>query len=532
MLEDWIDSPPFSAAMLHNKVLSVLKHERPERIQSGKRRKMECRRTPIHIVATADPRLPSIELGRRPAIAELATMNEKPPCTMAQVNISDKAPVVGEGSGSPLKRKEYHPESLNDLVGNDYRVPRVIISLALDENQTLSSKMCQKWLASCPTLVKFATVEAVFKSFSTLVLLSIPVLIWDLLPEDPACVFVGYATSPNMLGHDACLDSRKPTEVTEATEEMHAKFKDLCRSTPRNPGEWNVLDATPPDPPPSLGLSPGEDEFQSSVEGHFQSNTQAYDRSILQKLGSRSELKDEALPSLPPAKPEFQSSVHDRFRSNIQSYDTSLLQKLDTQKGKALDAFGNSALEPQINNASIKDPTAAFRKNTAFKMSPEFLRVFDGGTKDVEVLWNKSEGASIPISISQKQCVMKKAILEYLENCHAWSPAYLNEIIYEYENVECQIKELPPTVDPFSLDCNVYSLDREHKIIKYMILLLGQKYSLQASIFCADSDAHKQDMSEEPAGSRGSSSQGHEGEEGDQSVTTGQHQRAKQNQEA
>jgi hypothetical protein len=31
VLEDWIDSPPFSAAQLHNKVLSVLKHEQPVR---------------------------------------------------------------------------------------------------------------------------------------------------------------------------------------------------------------------------------------------------------------------------------------------------------------------------------------------------------------------------------------------------------------------------------------------------------------------------------------------------------------------
>jgi hypothetical protein len=76
VLEDWIDSPPFSAAMLHNKVLSVLKHERPERVQSGKRRRMKCRRTPIRIVATTDPRLPSIELGRRRPLVLLEVEDE------------------------------------------------------------------------------------------------------------------------------------------------------------------------------------------------------------------------------------------------------------------------------------------------------------------------------------------------------------------------------------------------------------------------------------------------------------------------
>jgi len=48
-------------------------------------------------------------------------------------------------------------------------------------------------------LVKFAKVEAVYKSFSTLVLLSVPVFIWNLLPEDPACSFVGYVTSTNIM---------------------------------------------------------------------------------------------------------------------------------------------------------------------------------------------------------------------------------------------------------------------------------------------------------------------------------------------
>lgn len=194
VLEDWIDCPPFSAAMLHNKVLSILKHERPERAQNGKRKKIECRRTPIHIMGTADPRLPSIELGQRHPLS-LQTLD---PVSLPEPAREDAFP---EDKAPPFSSKfdGYRLSDVNDSNGEDFNVPRVIISLALEEDQNLNSQTCEKWLASCPALIKFARVEAVYKSFSTLLLLSVPVFVWNLLPENPACSFVGYVTSMNLM---------------------------------------------------------------------------------------------------------------------------------------------------------------------------------------------------------------------------------------------------------------------------------------------------------------------------------------------
>ncbi|CZR69300.1 uncharacterized protein PAC_19200 [Phialocephala subalpina] len=228
VLEDWIDSPPFSAAMLHNRVLSVLKHERPERTQNGKRRKIECRRTPIHIVATADPTLPSIGLGKRTRMPPQSPPSPKSPGIEGTAAATEPLLVTTHSSTSKIgingahtqisslvntervKKDHTQPqipqsklttcelESIHAIDGDDYDTPRVIISLALERHQTLSSESCQKWLSSCPTLVKYAKVEAVYKSFSALLLLSIPVFLWNLLPENPACSFVGYVTSPNL----------------------------------------------------------------------------------------------------------------------------------------------------------------------------------------------------------------------------------------------------------------------------------------------------------------------------------------------
>jgi hypothetical protein len=214
VLEDWIDSPPFSAAMLHNKVLSVLKHERPERAQSGKRRKIECRRTPIHIMGTADPRLPSIELARRVQSSEY--FSEPKPLTNPSQEPSPS-------TSSPSKQNGYHLEDLHTANGEDFNVPRVIISLALEEDQNLNSKTCEKWLSSCPALVKFVKVEAVYKSFSTLLLLSVPVFIWNLLPNEPACSFVGYVTSTNLL--------TPSVQSATALQEMTAILLDTWKSS-------------------------------------------------------------------------------------------------------------------------------------------------------------------------------------------------------------------------------------------------------------------------------------------------------------
>lgn len=90
---------------------------------------------------------------------------------------------------------------LSSLAPSDqYRIPYVIISVALEEYQLdLDVKKTARWLESIPFLARYAKVEGVFKSYSTLLLLSVPVPVWNMLPDHPACSFVGYATSPNLV---------------------------------------------------------------------------------------------------------------------------------------------------------------------------------------------------------------------------------------------------------------------------------------------------------------------------------------------
>jgi len=347
--------------MLHNKVLSVLKHERPERPQNGNRRMLECRRTPIHIIATSNPRLPSIELGRRilpkkhfQGSAEQQTANGLDNLPSSSIDLQSTSGINGTECSNPRKRKRSHPESpspmnlasmsaRNELmpfppepseeVNDDYRVPRVIISLALESHQTLSSDSCQKWLASCPTLVKFAKVEAVYKGFSVLLILTIPISIWDLLPEDPACCFIGFATSQNLLRCrpqtlESILESSpltnqipsdsfdftpqddkliKPLKVEEALmwEQIHMNQKPTAPS-----GSWETHGGSDIMKPAALHYYPSwspeataeepwfgaPTDFLSKASSHDVIISNTEEATILNSMGAEGLTKDSAVP--------------------------------------------------------------------------------------------------------------------------------------------------------------------------------------------------------------------------------------------
>jgi hypothetical protein len=93
------------------------------------------------------------------------------------------------------------PSSLSSLSPSGmYKTPHVLISVAVEENQPeLDVKKTARWLEGIPFLAKWAKVESVFPSYSTLLALSIPVPIWDMLPDHPACSFIGYVTGPDLV---------------------------------------------------------------------------------------------------------------------------------------------------------------------------------------------------------------------------------------------------------------------------------------------------------------------------------------------
>jgi hypothetical protein len=192
VLKDWYNKS-FSAAMLHSKLLSVLKHEQPERI-GPKRQKVECRRTPFYTLTTNDLRNPSIDLTRKRL--------EK---TNLSGNLAEPKNGKVANTSKPTLEDTYntYAENIEELISTtpsgNLKLPHVLISIALAEDQVLDSKSCSNWLAAFPALAKYVKVQGVYKSYSTLLVASVPVMLWDLLPENLACSFIGYVKSNNLL---------------------------------------------------------------------------------------------------------------------------------------------------------------------------------------------------------------------------------------------------------------------------------------------------------------------------------------------
>ncbi|KAJ2906221.1 Rhodanese-like protein [Zalerion maritima] len=199
VMSDW-ENKAFSAAMLHAEVLARLKHPRPE-LRNG--RHYEARSTPVHFMMTANHRKPSIELCK---VKEQEAIAESPglPALPGPVE-SPGIPTPSDPVGIPIRQRAADPTSdpVNDVglyeKEPSIETPHVMLSLALERDQRLDIKAWEQWLSQFPALAKYVKVQGVFESHSTLLLLSLPVSIWSMLPEHDACNFVAFIRSNNLM---------------------------------------------------------------------------------------------------------------------------------------------------------------------------------------------------------------------------------------------------------------------------------------------------------------------------------------------
>ncbi|ETS80329.1 hypothetical protein PFICI_07858 [Pestalotiopsis fici W106-1] len=191
ILFDWSRSPhSFTIAALHAEILTYLKIIPPDQLtrdglrlatasSSMEMEKFEWRRTPVHYIRSTYKYISSIIL----------------------------APKARETTPFIDLRNLHLPKPTNS--------PRVVLSISLTEDiRADDAESCRRWLTDFPLPTEDITVEAVFKSFSTVVLISVALEIWDVLPEIPGCNFVCYSQSKNLLGHPLTPHSTQKHSVT------------------------------------------------------------------------------------------------------------------------------------------------------------------------------------------------------------------------------------------------------------------------------------------------------------------------------
>ncbi|KAJ3529242.1 hypothetical protein NM208_g9853 [Fusarium decemcellulare] len=237
VMKEWASQLPFSAAMLHSEILTRLKHAQPHRSSQGTL--VESRKTPAYIVSTPDPHTASITLGR---------MFEEECYSLSS---SQAAPGSIPGNLSEKVQADSYVSSEDRiqtlLVTNDKgqrAAPHVLLTVALEEDQVLDTASCARWLKQFPLLAKHVSVEAVYRSYSTLLLLSVPVVLWDLLPDHPATQFVGYVKSRNLMPRDAAKDgAAAPIPITKCSARDKADDPFDCVSPLKSVSGLSSLDS-------------------------------------------------------------------------------------------------------------------------------------------------------------------------------------------------------------------------------------------------------------------------------------------------
>ena len=179
--------PAFSIAALHSRVLERLRHwsvvYNAEGYgymdEQGRAQDRERNKTPVYIALNKDTIFRSIQLTPYPAESRLSSDSPQTPSE----SVEDQSMELLASF-----MKEFSMERTD-----------ILISVRIDSTQQLGVQQISSWIREIPLLATAVTLHGVTRSHSTMILMGIPVAIWDLLPDDPACSFIGFTTSKNLL---------------------------------------------------------------------------------------------------------------------------------------------------------------------------------------------------------------------------------------------------------------------------------------------------------------------------------------------
>ena len=216
VLDNWTSRVSFSAAMLHSEILAAIKPAWVEKRNWTDEQIAGKGRMPTYMIASDGPHSSSIELARRRGYNNPSGAN---------ANFSQPVPSPTP-SPTPIFSKfdAYNPVNLNrTLESGELLIPHVLVSVALEEDQTLEVEEWYTWVKGIPALSAYAMVEGVYKSYSTMLLVSIPLLIWDILPDDPAVFFIAYILSNNLLAANSVERFQRLAQTKQVIETQDSK---------------------------------------------------------------------------------------------------------------------------------------------------------------------------------------------------------------------------------------------------------------------------------------------------------------------
>ena len=188
---------PFAVTMLHQRIVARLVDYSPQyssvvpfvSVLGSGQSPPERRATPVYISLGRDFRQKSIPLRSYHSTHNSGGRSTASSGSTEQSKAGDTDDSQRNRTASAIKR----------LLGDD-NAPKVLLAINLhgEHWQNLEHTFVD-WLKDMPVLAASINIEAIFHGLSTMILLSMPIAVWDLFPEHPSCSFVGFVRSSNLL---------------------------------------------------------------------------------------------------------------------------------------------------------------------------------------------------------------------------------------------------------------------------------------------------------------------------------------------
>lgn len=192
---------PVSTAFLFSKILARAKFSWNPRFERDAY--SERRRTPFHIHLADISKQRCIQLT---PMAPLSPPSGHAPGLHTSPSQSSSAEQSSVTSTSPSEDVDMSDPAASDpsqssetSFESQQLQPRVLISVALEQAQILRTEDWIDWLKSFPALARWIHLESAYVSDSGLLLISLPVVVWDMLPRHPAISFISFVRSRNLL---------------------------------------------------------------------------------------------------------------------------------------------------------------------------------------------------------------------------------------------------------------------------------------------------------------------------------------------
>lgn len=235
---------PISTALLHNKILARAKKAWNPRYASDGTH--ERRRTPIYIDLSEQARPRCIELSPlpiQPSAPSSPSLEEllNAPSSAASTPASNTGKWSTDSKSSQSSFSDVFPD-------HTFKSPKVLVSIALAGEQNLRTEEWIDWLMSIPAVARSVEVEGFFESDSTLILLSLPIAVWDMLPGTAAISFIAFVRSRNHVGAPPPFFKGERL-LHQGSQFPHPHFQSLYAPCPI---PIRVLASLPPSPPTSL----------------------------------------------------------------------------------------------------------------------------------------------------------------------------------------------------------------------------------------------------------------------------------------